>query len=95
MCYGNKRQRGTQVTLQSALAFQILQAGLLLRPLKSKKQLFLMDVLWICNGYIVDTKWILYGYKRDVSWISYGYEMDIFRINYGYKMDMLPPPEPK
>ena len=83
MCYGNKRQRGTQVTLQSALAFQILQAGLLLRPLKSKKQLFLMDVLWICNGYIVDTKRILYGYIMDTKWILYGHIMDTKGMFYG------------
>ena len=83
MCYGNRTQRETKLILQSALALQILQAGLLLRPLKSKKQLFLMENLWIRNGYIVDTKRILYGYIMDTKWILYGHIMDTKGMFYG------------
>ena len=73
---------GTQLlkALCNTLRYDDISMLLLLR------MLCVMNVLWMCYGYVMNVLWMCYGCDMDVLWMCYGCVMGVLWMCYGCVM---------
>ena len=76
---------GTQLlkALCNTLRYDDISMLLLLR------MLCVMNVLWMCFGYVMNVLWMCFECALNVLWMCYGCVMDVLWVCYGCVMDVL------